>query len=94
MRVVFYFIFFSLLPLFGIAQCDSTQWAKEGTFQVIKINGTVEVANEFPKTPLTNNQLCIIESLRDEHQFVFYQLDSYTRIRIFPRQMPEKLEQK
>lgn len=91
--IVTLFLFFSLFT-FVSAQCDSTQWAKEGTYQLIKIKGSVEITNEYPKTPLTNDQLCLIESLRDEHEFVFYQLDAYTRIRIFPRVMPDKFSKK
>lgn len=86
LTIVFLFSFFALVS----AQCDSTNWAKEGTYQLIKISGSVEMKGEYPKTPLTNDQLCLIESLREENEFTFYQLDAYTRIRIFPRVMPEK----
>jgi hypothetical protein len=76
----------SFLSLSSIlsAQCDSTKWASEGTYVLIKTNANSE-ANSITRTPLTSDQLCLIESSRNDFYFAFITLDANTRVKIYPR---------
>lgn len=66
------------------SQCDSTQWAQPGTYELVRINKSTE-ATFISRTPLTSDQLCLIESSRNDYHFAFIDLDLYTRVKIYPK---------
>ena len=67
-------------------ECDSTKWAKEGTYEILEVEGSTERSElTKPTTLLTPETLCTIESSRKEQEFVNLQISPYTIIRIFPR---------
>jgi hypothetical protein len=74
------------------SQCDSTQWAAENSYQLIRNEESSE-SKSISKTLLTSEQLCLIESSRKDHQIVIIDLDAYTRVRIFPRYTDIKLSE-
>lgn len=90
MRFFIFILIFTGLSAVGFSQCDSTQWAKENTYQLIRVNESSE-SKSVSKTPLTSDQLCFIETSRKDHQIVIIELDAFTRVRIFPRYTDIKL---
>jgi len=84
MRTIFFFIAFVFIPFLANAQCDSTQWAKDGSYELVKVKSNSE-ANTISRTPLTSDQLCLIESSRSDYYFAYIDLDANTRIKIYPR---------
>jgi hypothetical protein len=77
-------LFISNVILSQTAVCDSTNWAKPGTYEVLTIPGSTESA-QTSKLPLTNDMLCLIESMRDQNNIVSYQFNYCTLIKIFPK---------
>lgn len=57
--------------------CDSTAWAKEGTYEIIPLTKVIEV--------FTTDVLCVIEANRKEFESFDLQISPMTIIRIHPR---------
>ena len=64
--------------------CDSSQWAKKGTYEIVTIPGTVE-AGSVPNFLIPNTTLCEIEKMRKKTETVEYKLNYCTLIRIYPK---------
>lgn len=76
------FVFLALLPVFTLKSqtspvCDSTTWAKEGTYEIIPLSKVKEV--------FTTDLLCVIEANRKELESFDLQISPITIIRIHPR---------
>jgi hypothetical protein len=72
--------FIAFLSFNSFAQtppCDSTGWAREGTYEFIRLEKVEEV--------FFNDILCWIETQRHEVKVVEITLSPYTIVRIFPR---------
>lgn len=72
-----FLVFFSFSSSAQTTPCDSTTWAKEGTYELIKLDKIEEV--------FLTDFLCWVESQRDELNVVEITLSPYTMIRIFPK---------
>lgn len=59
--------------------CDSTNWAKEGTYDVIPLSKVIEV--------FTTETLCVIETNRKDFETVELLISPLTMIRIHPRRI-------
>ncbi len=79
-------LFFSFLFLFFIensnAQCDSTKWAKDGTYEVYIIPGSVESSDVQPRV-LSGEEKCMVETNRHLTNVVIMQLDLFTEVKIY-----------
>lgn len=64
--------------------CDSTSWAKSGTYEIVIIPNSVESAS-ISKVSIPNSVLCEIETMRKDNKVVEYALNNCTLIRIYPR---------
>lgn len=64
-------------------KCDSTLWAKEGTYEIIRIEGSSEAATQ--KVSLPEETLCTIEKSRKENEIVDLQISPFTIVRIYPK---------
>jgi hypothetical protein len=62
--------------------CDSSKWAKEGTYEIIQLSKVKEL--------LTTDVLCLIESNRRVSEYNEIQLSPYTKIKIYPKTLIEK----
>lgn len=86
----FYIIFSSTLFCFAFQaksqsnNCDSTKWAKEGTYKVIVVPGSTE-CNVLSSTVLPAEVLCQIEGMRKDDQTIDFKYNSSTVIRVFAR---------
>ncbi|MFN3918362.1 MAG: hypothetical protein ACK4K0_11585 [Flavobacteriales bacterium] len=65
------------------SSCDSTTWAKSGTYEVRIIENSVESTDVKPRK-LSTEELCMIEENRDVNDVVILRLDSFTEVKIFP----------
>ncbi len=87
-----FYVFFLLISFGSLAQknsaknnpvqtkitvCDSTNWAKEGTYDIIPLTKMHEV--------FTTEILCLIESNRKEFESVDLHISPLTIIRIYPK---------
>lgn len=63
--------------------CDSTLWAKEGTYEIIRIEGSSEAT--MAKESLSEETLCTIEKSRKENEVVDLQISPFTIVRIYPK---------
>lgn len=64
--------------------CDSTKWAKEGTYEVIIIPESVEGTNR-PSEIITGEILCTIEGSRHPINIIEIQISPYTIVRVYPK---------
>ncbi|MCD6018053.1 MAG: hypothetical protein K0S53_1174 [Bacteroidetes bacterium] len=83
-QIILFFVL--VLSKVSISQntCDSTLWAKPGTYEIVTIPGTVE-GSSTAKFSIPDNALCEIEKMRKENKIVEYQLNYCTMIRIYPK---------
>lgn len=83
MKKAFFLIAFALsMPNVSDAQCDSTRWAREGTYEVYIVPGTVESSDVQPRI-LSGEERCLVESSRNLTTTVILRLDPYTEVRIY-----------
>jgi hypothetical protein len=82
-------LFFSNVIFSQSTVCDSTHWAKPGTYEIVTIQGSTE-ATSISKVTIPNTTLCEIESMRKQNQIVEYKLNYCTLIRIYPNTNPSK----
>lgn len=88
---VSFLLFFFCFAVQSKAQsgnCDSTKWAKEGTYKIIIVPGTTE-GNVLPVTTLPCEVLCQIEGMRKNDRTVDFNYNNCTVIRIYPRKQKE-----
>lgn len=64
--------------------CDSINWAKPGTYEIVNIPSSVENSGVFSKS-IPSYVLCEIETMRKDNKIVEYVLNNCTLIRIYPR---------
>lgn len=64
--------------------CDSTNWAKPGTYEVINVPGSYETSI-LPKLNINSELLCLIERKRENFKVVNYQYSPDILIRIYPK---------
>jgi hypothetical protein len=81
------FLFIALLSLKSWSQCDSTKWAKPGTYQIVPISQSVESVQANVQIQLSSDDLCTIESKRDNNNTVEWVWNDAYLIRIHPRNM-------
>lgn len=75
---------------FAQSDCGPEERAKEGTYEVRLIPGSVESSAVKPRK-LTEDEMCMVEEKRHKTAFITLQLDSYTEVRIFPaKEIAEK----
>ncbi|MFN4233948.1 MAG: hypothetical protein ACK4IK_04010 [Bacteroidia bacterium] len=86
-----YFLVFALLIISGTlvfgqsnSDCDSTKWAKEGTYLVKIVEGTVESTDVRPRE-LTSDEKCFIEQNRHLTNDVIFRFDLYTEVIIYSK---------
>lgn len=93
MRYLVTVILLNLIPFIAFSQCDSTMWAKEGTYELIKIQTSTEADLSATSIFLTQEQLCLIEASRKNNHFVYLDLDLYTRVKIYPKYTSIKIKE-
>ena len=71
--------------------CDSTNWAKPGTYEIINIPGSYENST-LPKLNINSEFLCLIESKRESTKIVNYQYSPTVLIKIYPKNIKSKEE--
>lgn len=64
--------------------CDSTMWAKEGTYLVSLVEGSVESTDVRPRV-LTNDEKCFVEQNRHLTNDVVFRFDLYTEVTIYSK---------
>jgi len=86
MKKIILLISLSILNINLYAQqvCDSTNWAKSGTYEIIHIEGSTEEIIP-PIEILSNETLCMIEQNRQLNDIIDLQISPFTIIRIFPK---------
>jgi hypothetical protein len=57
--------------------CDSSNWAKEGTYEIVSLTKDKEV--------FTTDLLCQIETSRKDYEIFELQISPITIVRIYPR---------
>lgn len=86
-RIVLLFVLFltqDVLLAQTSSVCDSTNWAKPGTYEVISIPGSTEGLSTF-NFSIPTATLCEIEKMRKEDKIVEYKLNYCTMIKIYPK---------
>ena len=71
--------------------CDSTTWAKPGTYEIIHIEGSTESVR-LPVETLANDVLCTIEQSRKLNDTVDLQINPFILIRIYPKNRKESVK--
>lgn len=86
-KIALFFVLFLIQDVL-LAQtssfCDSTNWAKPGTYEIVIIPNSVE-SSSISKVSIPNSVLCEIETMRKDNKVVEYALNNCTLIRIYPR---------
>lgn len=70
--------------------CDSSNWAKVGTYEIVTIPGSSE-AEQSSAVSLPSAVLCEIEQMRKDNKTVEYVLNQSILIRIYPKNQQPKL---
>lgn len=66
------------------SDCDSTKWAKEGTYLVRIVEGSVE-STDVRHRELTSDEKCFIEKNRHLTNDVVFRFDLYTEVIIYSK---------
>lgn len=88
------FTVFVLLCINLNAQCDSTKVAKPGTYEIKAIPAAVEMIQSNVQINLTLEDLCTIESKRDNVNYVEWIWQNKFVIRISPRNLIKNKSEK